>query len=247
MSRRLLAAAFIGALLVPSAAGATTVGLASLDSGPMTITYSHDVGDVMVDVTSNSFAEIGPPGGVSGDSEMNADSSFTAEPGDISFMSEASGILAGVGEFGAAVGDVAGDFVFSNPNDDLEIVVMMELTRMFALATEFAGDMASGATSLSLMLLSEMGAILPMVAFGDPSCDASAIVSVSGGADFSDSCSTTATFTFAGLAAGDYTLTIDSSSSVELVSQVPVPAAFGLFGLGLIVLGLRRKIRDWIA
>jgi len=59
--------------------------------------------------------------------------------------------------------------------------------------------------------------LLPTISLSDPTCDPNAAFSVNGGDDFSDTCTTTATFTFAPLPAGDFTLTFASNSSVDLV------------------------------
>lgn len=258
MSKLVCTAAFAGALLLPSTAGATAIAMSSLESNSVTVTFSHDIeGSNTGELFSTASAAFGPTGvstsdnnplpGVADapeatDGPMRADSFFMVEPGDIMFSSEASGSVSAPGDFGTAIGEVTGSFEFFNPTDGLEIVIMIELTRMIDLATDLVGELASGATSLSLGLVNDIGTFMSVMSLSDPDCDPNEAFSVVDGADFSDTCTTTATYTFSGLPAGDYTLTFGSNSSVDLVA-VPVPAAFGLFGLGLAALGFRNKLR----
>lgn len=258
MSRPITAFATVLTFLTPSAAGAAVIASSSLDSGPVSVSFSHDVSDTSGELFSTASAAFGPDGVVTSvndslpgvadapaatDDGMSADSFFSVLPSeDISFMSEASGTIGGV-SFGSAIGEVTGSFEFTNPDDGLAITIMTELTRMFDFSTDIAGDLASGATSLSLALLNEVGFFLPMVTLSDPSCDPNAAFSVTDGADFANTCSTMATYLFEDLPAGVYTLTFASNSSVDVVSNIPVPAAVGLFGMGLAALGWRARRR----
>lgn len=158
------------------------------------------------------------------------------------FESEASGSVSAFGEFGTAIGEVTGSFLFNKPEDGLDITITMDLTRIIELATEITGELASAATSLSLGLLDSADAFMTAMTLSNPDCNPNEAFSVADGPDFSDTCTTTATFTFSDLAAGEYTLTFGSNSSVDLVA-IPIPAAFGLFGLGLAALGLGKRLR----
>ena len=260
MPRLICAAAFVSALLGPSAASAAVIASASLNSGPVSVDFSHDVTDSSGELFSTASASLGPDGVVTADNNplpgiadapeavdgpMSADSFFSVQAGDTSFMSQAGGEITGAG-FGSAIGEVTGSFEFFNPEDDLSITIMADFFRAFDLATDFSADLASGGTSLSLALLNDVGFFLPVILLSNAACDMNAAFSVADGDSFSDSCSTSATFTFEDLPAGAYTLTFASNSSVDIVSEVPIPAAFGLFGLGLGALGwnARRKQRS---
>jgi hypothetical protein len=257
MSKLINAFALTTALTLPTAAGATVISSSSLSSGPIEVTFSSDVSDTSGQLFSTASASLGPDGIVTSDNDplpgvadappavdgtMTADSVFTVGPDEISFASEASGSVDGVGEFGNAIGEVTGSFEFFNPTEGLAITIVMELTRIFGLTTDFNGELASAATSLSLALLNT-DPFLPLLTLSNPGCDPNAAFSVANGADYSNSCSTLATFVFEDLPEGFYTLTFASNSSVDVVSNVPVPAAFGLFGLGLAGLGWKAKGR----
>ncbi|WP_425409707.1 PEP-CTERM sorting domain-containing protein [Hyphococcus sp.] len=246
-----------GLLLFPTTAGATVIASSSLSSGPVEVTFSDDVSGVSGELFSTASASLGPTGVVTSDNNslpgvadapaatdgaMTSDSIFTVDD-DIFFSSESAGSVSDPGEFGNAIGEVTGSFEFTNEIDGLTLTIVTQLTRSFDLATDFTGELASGATSLSLALLNTV-AFLPTVQFSNPSCDPNAAFSVSNGDSFSDTCTTMATYVFENLPAGIYTLTFASNSSVDVVSEiaeVPVPAAFGLFALGLA--GLRWRAR----
>lgn len=259
MSKLLCSAAIAGAFLFPQAAGAVAVSSASLDSGQVTITTNDGVSVSTGELFSTASAALGATGTTTSDNDpipgvadapmavdgtMNADSLLTVQPGDVSFSSEASGSVAGA-DFGTALGEVTGSFDFTNDTAGLVITLIMDLTRTFNLSTDLAGELASGATAISLAILDEAGlTILPTILLSDPTCDPNAAFSVSDGASFSGSCTTNATFGFAPLAVGNYTLTFASNSSVDVVgAEVPIPAAFGLFGLGAAALGAARRLR----
>lgn len=258
MSRLTTVSVTLLTFLAPSAAGAAVIASSSLDSGPVTVTFSHDVSDTSGELFSTASAALGPDGVATSDNSplpgvadaptatdgtMSADSFFSVQPDDdISFMSEASGSLPTGGGFGSAIGEVTGSFEFTNPEDGLSLTIVTELTRMFDLSTETGLELASAATSLSLALLNDI-AFLPMVTLSNPDCAPNAAFSVSNGDAFSDSCTTMATFLFENLPEGDYTLTFASNSSIDVVSEIPVPAAAGLFGLGMTALGWKTRRR----
>ena len=251
------AAVAAGVLFVPAAANAAAVASASLDATSVSVTFSQPIQGTGPGLFATAAAALGPSGITSTDSNpsptvatatatdgtMTASSFVTTGPGPILFDSDASGSVAG--DLGGAIGEVTAAFDFSVITAGTIVEITMNLTRSFDLATDIAGDLASGATSLGLSILNSGDILLPTIAIADALCNPNAAFTVTGGNDFLSSCTTLVTFTFAPLAVGEYTLTFASSSGVDVVAQVaeiPVPGAFGLFALGVTGFGFARKL-----
>lgn len=123
------------------------------------------------------------------------------------------------------------------------VTVSIDFSRIFDLRTDQVGEVAVGTGTITATLTNVT--TNQVVAFSITGFNPSASNSVSDGDDFQLTDGGTVLFTWSPVVTpGNYTLNVAERTTTDVrsaVTDVPAPAALGLFGLGLVALGAARR------
>ena len=239
-------AAVIALAAAPSTANAAAVAMSSLRADLTSFSLSTNGaltgGSVFSSVAANEGAD-----GVSGsdvdfipgnssrnvtDGAFSSRSSVSATNTTAGIDLATSGSINTLGAFGSAIADGLISWTLNVETAGAVVTAVFDITRMFDLDTDIAGERAGAATLFTVGILDGVNEVLPVRTLSTGGCDPSFAVSVADGGGYSNTCSTRATFVFPALDVGEYTMTVKSVTNMD-VAAIPLPGAIWLFGAGL--------------